>query len=198
MIIAQGAEAVIRKEGDKIIKERPVKGYRVAELDRKLRKSRTRREAKVLEKLAGLAIPAPHLFAVNDKDMIIEMEFIDGDKLRDVLESGVVGFSLQMGKLIGKLHSHDIIHADLTTSNMIVRDGSVVLIDFGLSFFSKKEEDKAVDLNLLHRALESKHFKVFEQCWEKVLESYCKTYADSDIVIERLKKVQMRGRNKGK
>ena len=51
MIISQGAEAVIIKEGNNIIKNRISKSYRLEELDKKLRQFRTRREAKVLEKL---------------------------------------------------------------------------------------------------------------------------------------------------
>jgi len=195
-IIAQGAEAIIRKIDGKIVKERIAKEYRIPEIDVSFRKYRTRREAKVLTKLADLGIAAPHLFAVDDKKMIIEMEFLDGEKLRDVFDQKPREFSSEVGKLIAQLHTHNIIHADLTTSNMILCNGKIHLIDFGLSFFSTKVEDRAVDLHVLERALESKHFESYPKTWEEVLDSYRKEYPGANEVLERLEKVQKRGRNK--
>jgi TP53 regulating kinase-like protein len=66
--------------------------------------------------------------------------------------------------VIGKLHDADIVHGDLTTSNMIVKQEasgelgtSVVLIDFGLGMMKPTQEDKAVDLYVLERAFVSTH-----------------------------------------
>lgn len=39
-----------------------------------------------------------------------------------------------MGFLIFRLHQQGIIHGDLTTSNMILKDNKLYLIDFGLSY----------------------------------------------------------------
>ena len=50
-IIKQAAEAIIYKNNDRVIKERISKGYRIKYIDDKLRKFRTRREAKLLEKI---------------------------------------------------------------------------------------------------------------------------------------------------
>jgi TP53 regulating kinase-like protein len=57
------------------------------------------------------------------------------------------------------MHDADVVHGDLTTSNVIVRgtDSQVVLIDFGLSSISTVVEDKAVDLYVLERAFISTH-----------------------------------------
>ena len=58
------------------------------------------------------------------------------------------------------MHAIDVIHGDLTTSNMLLRSTSppsIVLIDFGLSYVSSLVEDKAVDLYVLERALASTH-----------------------------------------
>ena len=63
-----------------------------------------------------------------------------------------------MGKTINNVHDLGIIHGDLTTSNMIIRnDKQIVLIDFGLSYFKDSAEDKAVDLYVLERAFKSTH-----------------------------------------
>ena len=63
---------------------------------------------------------------------------------------------------LATLHDGGLVHGDLTTSNMLLRqneDGKrdLVLIDFGLSFNSTLAEDKAVDLYVLERALLSLH-----------------------------------------
>lgn len=65
----------------------------------------------------------------------------------------------QFGGVLAALHSIDLIHGDLTTSNVLVRKDSLclVLIDFGLSQKSTLAEDKAVDLYVLERAFLSTH-----------------------------------------
>ncbi|MFH1682802.1 MAG: hypothetical protein ABIA37_03315, partial [Candidatus Woesearchaeota archaeon] len=72
------------------------------------------------------------------------------------------------------------------------------LIDFGLSFFSDRAEDKAVDLFLLDRALESKHYLIYPEVFEQVLKSYQENYPEAVAVLERFEIVKGRGRNKNK
>ena len=64
-IIGQGAEAILYKEGDTFLKDRISKDYRVKEIDDSLRKARTRREAKVITKLAEIGIPGPKLIKMD-------------------------------------------------------------------------------------------------------------------------------------
>lgn len=194
-IISSGAEAIIKQDGDNILKERIKKDYRIDEIDHVLRKSRTRREAKILDKLESLNFASPRLNLVDDKTMTINMEFIKGDKLRDVLYKDPLGLGREIGNKIGLLHKNDIVHGDLTTSNMMM-DGEVKFIDFGLSLFSNKVEDKAVDLHLFRHALESKHYQVWEKCFEQAMKGYMESYDQSEEVFTRLKQVELRGRNK--
>jgi len=199
--IAQGAEAVIYRDAETVIKERLSKGYRIPQIDESLRKFRTRREAKVLQRLGEMNFPAPRLLEMSDTEMKIKMDFISGSKLRDVIEEGDVyqKFAKEMGEKISELHAKDIIHGDLTTSNMIAHEKKgLFFIDFGLSFFSEKVEDKAVDLFLLDRALESKHYHLYPQVMEKVVESYAEAYPEAFDVLLRLEEVRKRGRNKNK
>lgn len=202
-MIAQGAEAKLYKDNATIIKERLAKAYRHPELDESLRRFRTRREAKVLQKLEDLQFPAPHLREFSDKRMSIVMDFIPGNTLKEVLQQRVEEsehLAKEIGQRIGQLHQADIIHSDLTTSNMIRHQETeeVNFIDFGLSFFSEKIEDKAVDLFLLDRALETTHLNLYPEIFEQVLEGYQEEYADADKVLSRLQLVEKRGRNKNK
>ncbi len=198
MIIAQGAEAVLRKKENSVVKERIAKEYRHPEIDSKLRSSRTRREAKILQKLEELGFPAPRLQKSDDKKMEIEMDFVPGPMLKEVLHTKHLEFSKEIGRKVGILHSNNIIHSDLTTSNMIHCNNEVHFIDFGLSFISSKAEDKAVDLHLLDRALESKHHEIYKECIAAVMEGYKEGNPEWQPVIERLEKVEQRGRNKKK
>jgi len=202
--IGKGAEAVIYLAKGKVLKDRISKSYRLPEIDVKLRKARTRREAKVIEKLNQIGIPGPKLISMDDSKMQIEMSHISGPKVRDILSTNPASLCREMGKKIGQMHANGIIHADLTTSNMILNKSDVTsqdeiyFIDFGLSFFSDKDEDKAVDLHLMDRALESKHYELYPSCWEAVLEGYKQGNPEAETVIKRLEKVEGRGRNKSK
>ena len=82
-IIAIGAEAILYYEDNRLIKKRISKGYRIKEIDEKIRKLRTRSEAKILRKLEFV----PEVFNYDDKNMEISMEFINGDLVRDVLDN---------------------------------------------------------------------------------------------------------------
>lgn len=193
--IAQGAEAKLFRHEEVVVKDRFSKSYRNAELDSKLRKSRTKREAKVLQKMKELNIPSSEYISHDDSSMKIEMKFVNGSVLKEVFDSDYEQYSRMIAKNIAMMHKNDIIHGDLTTSNMIFND-KLHFIDFGLSFFSNKIEDKAVDLHLLKQALESKHHKVFEKAFAIVLDEYAKQYDEADSVIERLTIVEKRGRYK--
>ena len=196
-LIAQGAEAKLYKKDTSLIKDRIKKSYRIKEIDTRLRKSRTRREAKILKKLEEMNFSAPKLLETDEKEKI-EMEFIDGPKIRDILEEkDFLKLSKEIGKKLAILHNNEIIHGDLTTSNMILKK-EVYFIDFGLSFFSKRIEDKAVDLHLFRQALESKHYKIWEESFKAFLKEYEKGAEEGKDIIKRLEKVESRGRNKNK
>ena len=195
--IAQGAEAKLYLTDSKIIKDRFQKEYRIKEIDKRLRKSRTKREAKIFTKLAQINFPSPKLIESDDKEKIV-MEFIKGPKVRDILEEkNYKKLSEEIGKKLAILHNNNIIHGDLTTSNMILSK-EIYFIDFGLSYFSHKIEDKAVDLHLLKQALESKHYKVWEDCFKSALKGYKKESKDVKEVLKRLETVEKRGRYKSK
>ena len=139
-IIAQGAEATIIRVDNHVIKERVAKQYRIPEIDGPLRQSRTRREARILEKLEKIDFPSPKLQAMDDKKATIEMTYLDGEKLADLSNKTVFTYAHRIGELVAILHHNDIIHGDLTTSNMIAVSKKLYIIDYGLSFVSKKNE----------------------------------------------------------
>ena len=196
-LIAQGAEAKLFLEGNAVLKNRFPKSYRIKEIDEKLRGYRTRREAKILKNLHSINFPAPRIIKTDEKENII-MEKIDGKLVKDILDEGNYRELLsEIGKKVANLHNNSIIHGDLTTSNMIFNK-EVFFIDFGLSFFSNKAEDKAVDLHLLQEGLESKHYTIWKECIKCALDNYKKTAVKSRETLKRLEVVEKRGRYRAK
>lgn len=195
-IIGIGAEAALIQKDGILIKKRLKKSYRIQELDEKLRKTRTRKEAKLLEKAFNL-IPVPKIIKVSENNKEIEMQFIEGKKLSECLDNLKKNIEVcrQIGNNIAKLHDSNIIHGDLTTSNMLLKKDMVYFVDFGLGFESARSEDKAVDLHLIKEALAAKHYKNAEKFWHAILEGY-KISRNYSEILDRLKKVEARGRYK--
>jgi Kae1-associated kinase Bud32 len=195
-IIQQGAEAIISLKDNQIIKNRVFKSYRIQELNNKLITRRTKSEAKIIEKLKNI-IPVPKIISINKENNQIVMEYINGKKLSETLESlDYKKICKQIAETITKMHDFGVIHGDLTTSNMIFKDEKVYFIDFGLGFHSNKIEDKAVDLHLIQQALNAKHFSISEICFNTILNNYKpKEYKK---IIQRIKVIESRGRYKDK
>lgn len=191
-LIAQGAESKLYRKNNLLIKERVKKSYRIKQLDIKLRKQRTKAEARNLKR-AGKLIKVPKVIDV--KEFSIIMEYVDGEVLRDVISTTNKEVIQQVGEYVALLHSSDIIHGDLTTSNMIVKD-ELYLIDFGLSEVKKSVEAKAVDLHVLKQALKSKHHDCYRKTWMVIKKAYLASYKKGSEVIKRLRRVEARGRYK--
>ncbi len=201
-LISQGAEAkiflsVVQIEPT-VYKERVVKGYRHPQLDKQIRVRRTRSEAKILIKADKIGINVPKVKSIDKETQTILLEFIEGDRLSETLngypEKKQFETMEQIGKQVALLHGNNIIHGDLTTSNVILKEDKPYIIDFGLGFISAKIEDKAVDLHLIKQALEAKHFQNNEKLFDAFTKGY--KWADSKKTIERLEVVEKRGRYK--
>lgn len=195
-ILAQGAEAIVMRKDNSVVKRRYSKAYRYPLLDEKLRKMRTRSEVKILEKVKSI-IPVPKLIAVDEKKTEIVLEYLAGKKLAGSLEKqkNKKEIAKQIGDSIAKIHNQGLIHGDLTTSNMILVNKKVFFIDFGLGYHSAKTEDRAVDLHVLKEALEAKHSKDSKLFWKSIINAYKKEVSDKKV-ITRLEKVEKRGRYK--
>nr|MDO8080227.1 KEOPS complex kinase/ATPase Bud32 [Candidatus Freyarchaeota archaeon] len=202
MLYKKGAEAYLYVEewyGKKvIIKRRVSKSYRVPELDEKLRKDRTIKEARLLSDARKAGVPTPMIYSIDLAENTIIMDFIQGPPVKTVIQSmseqEKKNIFTHIGILIGRLHNAGIIHGDLTTSNMILQDSNIYLIDFGLGDYSTEIEDKGVDLHLMNRALQSTHYAYAEFGFKAVLEGYEKTMDKSEDVIERMNEIEKRGR----
>jgi TP53 regulating kinase-like protein len=175
-LLKKGAEGDIyltRHDGrPAILKTRKKKSYRNAELDDRIRRQRTVREAGIIAEAKSFGVPTPLIYLVNEKDCTILMQHLKGEPVWGLKNSRLVGACKKIGKITGTLHKNGIMHGDLTTSNFIIDGSRVYAIDFGLSQRTSRIEDHAVDLRLFKEILSSAHVEFMEKLWPSFLSGY--------------------------
>lgn len=205
MLFRKGAEASLfleNWEGRKVImKRRLPKKYRLEKIDKKIRTQRTLHESQLLHEAKEAGIPTPTIFFVDLADSNIILEFVQGKQvkqiLRDLSEEERRNLCEHIGTLIARLHINNIVHGDLTTSNMILNPGGrVVFLDFGLAEKIVELELKGVDLHLMKRALESTHFDYSIECFKAVLDGYSEVVGReaTQNVLKKIREIERRGR----
>lgn len=187
-----------------IFKQRIPKAYRIEQIDKQLRLSRTLNEARALIKVKNYGINVPQVFEIDVDSSTIIMKFINGLKLKDMIsildKTMMSRYFFKIGIFVSKLHQNGHIHGDITTSNIIITPNQdVFLIDFGLHEYSDTIEDKSVDLHLFKRVLISSHGKYFDACFNSFLEGYRSEYLKNnsnqyDRIIQNIKVIESRGR----
>ncbi|CCI39719.1 hypothetical protein ABG067_001718 [Albugo candida] len=212
MLLSQGAEAKLYRSTfggrDCVIKERIAKPYRLAVLDRKLSHRRLIQEVRCLMKCKQNGVATPSIYLVDENNGRIYFEFVSGSTLKEFLcnehakggcyPSEALEIAYKTGAIIAKMHEANIVHGDLTTSNVLQRcpgKTDVVLIDFGLASSNPLPEDKAVDLYVMERAFHSTHIEC-DALMEEVLRAYRKHYSGADAVFAKLTQVRLRGRKR--
>ena len=103
-------------------------------------------EAKMLWGLSHVNLPAFYGFFIEDQRYFLVMEYIDGYTLEELLEQNkapfserrVLGWGRQLSDVLEYLHSQNppIIFRDMKPGNiMLLRNGRIMLIDFGIARF---------------------------------------------------------------
>ena len=187
----RGAEAVITVTGTTAEKRRVSKRYRVPALDRRLIAERTRAEARLIAAARKGGVPTPVMCDITSDT--IRMEYVEGTLLTGNLSEIT---AQNAGRIVGKLHSAEIMHGDLTTSNLILRnsDGRCVLIDFGLSQVTPEIEQRGVDIHVFFQTLESTAPDRAELLKAAFIAGYTETFEGAADVILREHEIGLRGR----
>lgn len=200
-IAEKGAEANIYQDKwldhDVFIKKRVPKSYRIPDIDIRLRKERTKKEAKLLSEAKKCNVKTPLIYDINKTENALVLEKIHGKMVKDIFENIKIEEIKEISKMIGeniaKLHNCGIIHGDLTTSNLILNQGRITFIDFGLGKNSDLIEDKGVDLLVFKKAIYGIHYKIAVDCFDSVLKGYKKA-CDFNEVIEKIEEIEKRRR----
>ncbi|KAF7240892.1 EKC/KEOPS complex subunit TP53RK [Varanus komodoensis] len=212
-LIQQGAEARVYRGQflgrPTVMKLRFPKRYRHPVLEERLSRKRTAQEARSLLRCRRAGISAPVVYFVDYVSNCIYLEDVVGSTTaRDYIiseqQSGnsannLILLAEKIGEILAQMHDEDLVHGDLTTSNMLLRPPAekleLVLIDFGLSFISALPEDKGVDLYVLEKAFLSTHPNT-EVLFEALLKKYSAASKKSVPVIKKLDEVRLRGRKR--
>ena len=198
-IIAQGAEAKIHRGQwhgrEVVIKERVSKAYRPKELDMRLRNSRLKAEAQLISQARKAGVRTPLIYDIDLEKSAITMEFIGGPTAKTVLQDSDNREALAalIGQRIGRLHKADLIHGDLTTSNMLFIEDEPCFIDFGLGEKSPEPEKKGVDLHLLKEALSSAHSE-HPGLYDIMASAYVSEYPEGERILRLVGEIEKRGR----
>ncbi|XP_031616591.1 EKC/KEOPS complex subunit TP53RK [Contarinia nasturtii] len=224
VIIKQGAEAKLSLGefcGKKcLIKERFVKHYRHPDLDTHLTKERMRAESKTAARCEAAGVNAPRILHMDLNERKIYMEYFEKSITAKAYINDIVAqlnepaeqkqrinkLAGEIGTCIGKMHANNLIHGDLTTSNILLdplatddgtfRDYKLIMIDFGLSSFNQSSEVKGVDLYVLERALLSTHSDI-TYLFNTILDAYKEANTANVIeIINKFEEVRARGRKR--
>jgi TP53 regulating kinase-like protein len=203
-LLYKGAEADIvlgRWQGlDAVFKVRKPLSYRLKVMDDAIRRQRTIHEADMIHSAKAAGVPSPFLFDVDLPAATLVMEFIDGERLKDVVGAApkkeVEDAFYEFGQSVAKLHSAGIMHGDLTTANVVRRHGELVFIDFGLSLRTSRLEDHAVDLRLIKETLVGAHSAIAGFALDALFRGYARGVGPSRArsALRQLQSIERRGR----
>lgn len=196
-IVYRGAEATLYQtywlDQKALVKERVPKPYRHPTLDQAIRHQRTKQEAVLVHQAKKAGVRTPLLFKIDKTNDQLWMEWIPGKNLKQFLNPRTISWCTKAGKQTAQLHAAGIIHGDLTTSNWIVNKRELVLVDFGLGFFSNELEDQAVDVLNFKKTFIATHYRI-PNGLQLFLAAYEKTYSRGSQVIKRIQQIEQRAR----
>jgi Kae1-associated kinase Bud32 len=166
----RGAEATLRRVDwwgfPALVKERDLKSYRPKALDERLRRERTRTEARLLVDARRLGVRTPLLYDIDLLHHRLTIEEIPGATLKQLLEDtnlpadDLSAALRSFGAALGRLHAGGISHGDLTSSNVLFPEGArgaPAFLDLSMGSRSPGVEELGIDLHLVEEDLKALH-----------------------------------------
>jgi TP53 regulating kinase and related kinases len=191
----RGAEAdiyIVEWGGKKAVsKVRSPKPYWHEALDATIRKHRTIHEVSFMSAAKAAGVLSPFVYFVDPARAEIIIEFVEGENVRDAITPALC---YEMGRYAAMLHASNIIHGDLTTSNFIAGK-KLVLLDFGLSYYSERMEDMATDIRLIKEVFTSAHIAT-KKAFPRFMEGYASVAGEKKAgkILENVREIEQRGR----
>jgi serine/threonine protein kinase/lipoprotein NlpI len=142
--LGEGGMGVVYKAKDTRLKRTVALKFLPAELT----KDKAAKKRFIQEAQAAAALNHPHICTIYEVDeandqTFISMEYIQGQSLKDKLESGplavdgTIVIALQVAEGLEKAHKKGIIHRDIKPANIMINDeGQAKITDFGLAKLS--------------------------------------------------------------
>lgn len=191
--VSRGAEAALRKVDwwgfPALLKERDAKSYRPKALDERLRRERTRTEARLLVDARRLGVRTPIIYDIDVARHRLVLEELPGPTLRELLEdpnlpSDVLSKAVRaFGLALGRLHAGRIAHGDLTSSNVLYPEGPhgpPAFLDLSMGSRSPGLEELGIDLHLVEEDLKALHSRS-----EGLIRQFHQGYAEGNAAGEK-------------
>ncbi|MCI4336717.1 MAG: Kae1-associated serine/threonine protein kinase [Thermoplasmata archaeon] len=167
--VSRGAEASLRRVEwmgrPALLKERDAKNYRPKELDDRLRRERTRTEARLLVEARRLGVRTPLVYDIDLAKHRLVLEELPGPTLKQLLDehsadatAALSGAVERFGRALGQLHGGGISHGDLTSSNVLFPAGAggpPALLDLSMGSRNAGLEELGIDLHLVEEDFRS-------------------------------------------
>ncbi len=198
----QGAEATVIFEGDRVVKERNPREYRHPDLDARLRRERTRAEARLTSEARRAGVPTPVIHDVDPAAGRLVFQRVGACDLREALTGERVR---AVAGHLATLHEAGLVHGDPTTRNVRVdteMEGkeadedekaapALFFVDFGLGYYTDDPEDHAMDLHVFGQSLTGT-----AEDADRLVSAAESAYreAGSEAVLDRLEEIEGRGR----
>jgi serine/threonine protein kinase len=143
-VLGQGAMGTVYKAVDPLI-ERAVAiktiNLKLSKEERVEFEARFYREAKSAGRLNHAGIVTIYDVGENDEIAYIAMEFLEGESLREMLDSGVVLPIEMIGKIAVRVagalnfaHENQVVHRDIKPANIMIMPGhDIKIMDFGIA-----------------------------------------------------------------
>src|ERR1700678_1479632 len=139
-LLGAGGMGHVYKVEHRLTKRTEAMKILAAEFATDIQIQRFEREMRVLARLSHPNIAVLHNAIHGEKQLIIFMEFIDGQTLESMLIAGRIpidtgiGYITQILAALRYAHQQGVVHRDVPPANVIITtDGEVKLTDFGLS-----------------------------------------------------------------
>ncbi len=160
--VGEGAEATIRQVDwwgfPAYLKSREPKKYRPKALDERLRRERTRNEARLLVEARRLGVRTPMIYDLDLDRCRLILEQLPGPTLKELIgdagrpPAAVAEAMHRLGEALGRLHAGHIAHGDLTSSNVLLPDGPAgpaAFLDLSMGSRNAGVEELGIDLHLV-------------------------------------------------